>query len=627
MVLGWTIPLFMVVLVSSILVAQRFGFHSIPPAPSVDLLPELPSETRILWGISGDVTIESLSEQAAYGSLGYVHARNHPWTMALLRQAALGRLSEWFGEKAIPADMLTRRLGIASIAHDSLESIPESGRSILSAYASGATAAWNDPDFRLLPEFVLLDYTPESWEAWHTLAVERLIAYLAVDIDCFSATEYCQADSTLHALLLLDGFESSLAWVTSQDSSTSTLFQRHVYGSSAQSIFQEAQLNIRGHSSPRGLTLIGTPYFVGGHSQQASWAMLLSSSARLFSTGSRSSDSVAYKSSITYEMFKDASANEYEVDIERLENTVIVAKGDTNTFWGLEWSGFSGISDIGSWLDLPEDGDTTFVLFSGDQIRMNSVGRWRVLGSPKFESRLGASILISNDHWVQTLPFPELHNSDPLVWASNLKSEYASAALPALLPLIGDDIEGYSPSVTSALAYLRNWDYEFSSTSIGASIFCAWMTTFHNEHDSLLTAQHIDPDSLTLSLLESVEMLTTKYGFDPVDWRWSLFNPERLSYSASFIPGMEELTFFGSLEWPGAGHPTTPYWGSNLSAEESAFVEMWNTSDGNSHWSTRRRTSLTPDFWGRTRMMVGEVSVHVLPSFVKSSTMLAHSIP
>lgn len=108
---------------------------------------------------------------------GYVQAQDRLWQMDLLRRAGEGRLSELFGERTLPIDMMFRMLNLSSVA-DSMEAhLHADSRDALRSYANGVNAFIESHRGAYPPEFDMLDYAPRRWEIRHSLIVTRLIAW------------------------------------------------------------------------------------------------------------------------------------------------------------------------------------------------------------------------------------------------------------------------------------------------------------------------------------------------------------------------------------------------------------------------------------------------------------------
>ena len=263
-----------------------YGVEQRPP--KMLALDAVADTVQIGWSEQGAVSIEAGRIEDAMAALGYVHGRERAWSVVLWRQAALGRLSEWFGEPALPLDRLTRRLALASLAQESTTRLDADDRATLAAYAAGLDAALQSPAVQLQQEFVLLGQEPEPWQPWHTLALERLFAWLASSPPSSdelaaagdAAIDFFAADRALRQWLHLYGFENSIAWIT-QDADGVHFFQRHVYGDTALPFYQEAALTVQDGLRFGGASLPGTPFFPAGKSEHSAWALLLTATPRL----------------------------------------------------------------------------------------------------------------------------------------------------------------------------------------------------------------------------------------------------------------------------------------------------------------------------------------------------------
>src|SRR5437868_9093423 len=95
---------------------------------------------EILTDRYGVPHIYAQNEDDLFFAQGYVHAQDRLWQMELNRRTGSGRLSEIFGEVAIEADRICRRLGMHRAAMAEEARLPEHNRRILDAYACGVNA-------------------------------------------------------------------------------------------------------------------------------------------------------------------------------------------------------------------------------------------------------------------------------------------------------------------------------------------------------------------------------------------------------------------------------------------------------------------------------------------------------
>lgn len=153
---------------------------------------DLPGEVRVS-GLSAPVRlswIDDLDAEARVGRredvprvVGVVHALSRPWTLLLVRQAALGRLSEWYGEETLPLDRHARLAGFAPDARAAFDALPAPAQAVYQAYASGVNATLRLDRVQFAAGLSALGVEPEPWQAWHSMAVERMVGWLAAVVE------------------------------------------------------------------------------------------------------------------------------------------------------------------------------------------------------------------------------------------------------------------------------------------------------------------------------------------------------------------------------------------------------------------------------------------------------------
>ncbi|MCZ6705056.1 MAG: penicillin acylase family protein, partial [Bacteroidetes bacterium] len=104
-----------------ILFYLSYGVKTAPPARHP--IQGLAETVSIYWAEEGPVHIQAERRGDFYTALGYVHGMNRPWISLLMRQASLGKLSEWFGQEAWDEDRLARSLELAKDARRSFDSL------------------------------------------------------------------------------------------------------------------------------------------------------------------------------------------------------------------------------------------------------------------------------------------------------------------------------------------------------------------------------------------------------------------------------------------------------------------------------------------------------------------------
>jgi penicillin G amidase len=139
--------------------------------------------TRLLRGLAHPVQIyrdqlgiphlRAHSVSDAFFGQGFVHAQDRLWQMDFDRHRAYGRTAEYLGEKAVPQDILLRRLRLEASARTDYDAVNVETRAMLEAYAAGVNAFVQSTD-RLPIEYQLLTTTPEPWQPWDACAVFKV---------------------------------------------------------------------------------------------------------------------------------------------------------------------------------------------------------------------------------------------------------------------------------------------------------------------------------------------------------------------------------------------------------------------------------------------------------------------
>ncbi len=607
-------------------------------------LTDRPSQRTGVPGLSDSVTVElfsdasarirAASEEDAYAALGFLHAQEHGWAMALYRRTAIGRLSEWFGDGLLELDRLALRLRLARGASDAFATLAEDQKRILAAYARGVNATWEQRRAGMRDEFVLLDVEPDRWEPWHTLAVERLYAWMAAPrppADTLAeaggdVASFFDADHLLQRLLHLHGFEHSLAW-TLRDSSGVHLFQRHVYGASAHPFFQSVVLEWPGSHPVSGATLIGTPFMPAGKDDGRAWAILLSSALSL----ERAVRDTAEVSPV-FERLISADGEEHLLRIERTGLEIFfeaprpffVATDTTAAGmrhgWILRWSGFLAPTDVDAWMMLAGGNAAEFRLFDGDGLVLERDGSTVVLAQPEMAATFSGGSLVSNTPWaahaakrLDTLLKEDPRQMDP----ADLRNDRTSSWAAELAPQMTKDaiaVPNQPAMVTEALAFLRNWDFGYDRASIAASIFETWVGAYEDSLGHLPTPAI--PDSTineTLVryelLVKAVERLAVRHGDNLSQWRWEDIQPKQFYFpvfSADTLltvdVGPIPETRYAPIEIPGAGHPSTLVWGPTFVDSDLLSPSGWEAWISTGTWDAMRvrtRRFQASRFFGR----------------------------
>ncbi|ARA92788.1 hypothetical protein AWN76_006170 [Rhodothermaceae bacterium RA] len=584
--------------------------------PPVAEVPTLEAPVRVYDHAPTATTIEAASWPDALRALGYVHGRDHTWALLLYRQTALGALATWFGPEVADLDRLGRWLGWAALARRTEAALPEADRALLAAYSDGVNAALRSASARYREEVVLLDLPLEPWQPWHTLALERLFAWLAhtparPDSSALpdsalpeDVRTFLSLDDGLRDWLHLSGFAFSQAW-TQRQSDTAYVAQRHVYGHSALPLYHDVRLLLP-DDTLRVATLPGTPFFPAGQSTRHTWALLWSSTARL-----EPKRPVPDALPARFERIEIAGGSERLVQAFQRGDTLYLSSRSPrpgDSLWVLTWPGLTPGSDLAAWQALATDDPQPFRLLRGDGLRVELDGRWTILGAPSVQFPLRDGVLVSNQRWSRhaAAHLDSMSRASPSylpsgAWQDDTYSRWAARLTPWLLTRL-ETLPAASPRMTEALTYLHNWDFRYTRASIAATILEAWMTRFREATGALPVPGDTtiaNADAFARTLGSALDALTDAYGADLSLWRWEQTAPRTRyvpvwSATASHrrIDLPPDGRRFAPLFLPGRGHPSTLYWGASALPEEPAgpaVWESWTTSRHPSNWTVRPR--------------------------------------
>ena len=497
------------VLAGTLIWYLAYGIRPSPPGRVT--LDSLESPVQIDWHEEGFATIREGRELDQYAALGFVHGRTRTWSVTLWRQTALGHLGSWFGNSVLEVDSLTHRLGLAHLARQAYDRLPPAEKERLQAYSDGMNAALQGNRARSESNLTLLDLQPAAWKPWHSLAIERLFAWLAASPPPADSLKqagpevaaFFEADRRLRQWLHLHGFEHSAAWVAS-DSSGTHLYRRYVYGASALPFLQEVALQRSDSTYMLGASLPGTPFFPTGQTPDHAWAVLPRSSLEL--TQGALPDTLGQP---IYERLEGSNRQEYLLRTWRPNGTLPFREdappsparpqADTTGYalrpdtlssrrtWMLQWDGFRPTSDAAAWHALSSGEMGSFQLIDGDGLYLQPDGSWRVSGSPRVQQPLANGVMIGQTRWAEYLAtYLDTLSSRPApdvaTWSDDCHSTWAAEHAPSLIASIDSvDQRVSSNQMQEAITYLRNWNYAYDQSSIAASVFDTWATLYQEQ--------------------------------------------------------------------------------------------------------------------------------------------------
>jgi penicillin amidase len=170
----------MLAVVTSAGVGYWFALQAVPDYDGIANVAELDQPVKVNYDQLGVPYIQGKSDRDVLIAQGYVTASERMFEMDMLRRAALGKLSEVYGSSCLVHDRLSHTLGFARLAHLQYESVSDTCKDNLKAYAAGVNAYLKQSAAHAPVEFILLGYRPTFWEPKDSLAI---IAFLQYELD------------------------------------------------------------------------------------------------------------------------------------------------------------------------------------------------------------------------------------------------------------------------------------------------------------------------------------------------------------------------------------------------------------------------------------------------------------
>ena len=601
-----------------------YGFQNTPPKSIT--VQHISHPADITWHTNGLAAINSDDLPASLAALGYVHGTQDPWQMMLWRQTALGDLSAWFGPSLLRLDRFNKQLSFSRLAEATFSSLPREKQKLLEAYAAGVNAGIQEQNLLTHDEFAFLGSPIDPWKPWHTLAVERLFAWMTTSLPEHEniptgdfapyLTSLVEADKSLHEFLQIYGFQYSFAgsWQASNAYTTDFFYHRLVYGASAHSIFQEINIKLPAQPPVFVSTIPGTLIFLSGQGQQVSWALLPASDLSLNRRPPGAIPTVSHERIINRDGTEFlATFTHYPGFLSSPPDT----SASSDSTYALFWEGFLEGTDSFTFIEMLQGNKPTLKMFSGNGLWSDNQQRldnqntlktraYMVLGKPDYTYNFAHGMLISATPWTAytaslldslSTNLPALLN--PKTWVNECYNPWAAENAPGLFASLASPATFASPMYREAITYLRNWDYSYSSSSIGAAIFENWLTHLGlSTTSSRLTIPiDIDTTKLQIAFKQTVDGLNASYGADLSQWRLEKTRPV-LRYFPAWVadslysPDETPLskTNYAPLVFPGKGDVATLCEGSFTSGEYGAVSAQWET------WSTQRNGK-TAEYW------------------------------
>ena len=562
------------VLLSASLIAY-LAFSAGPDAPNTLESYRMAEPGTVTWSDMGGVVVQANSFDDALVLLGYGHARSRAWQTVLWRQAALGRLSEWFGPDALPLDRSMRQLGIAEGARQSVDSLNVVDREALQNFAHGVDLALGARDLNRSTPFLILGVEAEPWEAWHSVAVERLFAWMssAPEKDVSDDLPDAWQETELALRRLLRVYGSPVNWVAGiQDGPNPYLAARYASGATGTPLFVETDLDY-GNGGFTGLMVPGTLVSLIGRTHADSWA--------LTGRGHRATRQ-------TVLTIRQVSTDHHRISREGVEEVIpsyrdkgslvlgaIPRSGEAVRVTTLDWIGLGYGADTRIWLQALSGSAPRPRLLDEDGIRWNGTG-WALTGTPSNTTRPASHTVLATDAGPKDSPAATVAGqTDPLTlneWMNMTLSRGADDVLNDLLAYFPDSLITRSRE-QEALRYLRNWNLEYDAGEPGASIF---ETLLFELPDSTRS-----PAIMQQALTRTVRTLSGRYGPDMSSWRWETVQERSVRFpGATDGPadgGRPEERFaqkYQPVTVRAPGHPQTLVWGAPPSTDSLRITSV-----------------------------------------------------
>lgn len=565
---------------------------------------DLTAPVTVAWSDSGYVQIEAQSEADLAAGLGYAHAADHGWEMALWRQAATGTLAQWFGDEARPLDVHARTLGLVQLARQTYEALGAEDRAVLDAYARGANRGFDEPGVRQGDAFLVADVVPERWEPWDALAVERLHLYLAGPaLARDSAWTAAPADSALTAFVRADSlFRAFLGMggggydrVYTVGSGPDAVLARQLSaGSAALDWLSPAVLRL-GDQEAVVTTIPGTLVAPGGWSDGLGWGLLLGAPLTLDRSGGPTPP-------LVYDRIVERDGDETLLQVARDSSGLVLrpprpaprAAADTTAADSalvagsglrVRWRGFRVGTDLGAFRVLRAGRvPPAFTLLPGDGLAATP-RQSRVLGQPQVAVSGDGYTLVARDTLARYAAArldslrarpDSLGTLSPDAVAEDAVSPWAMAQLRPLLAALGAR-DSLPDALDTPYAYLRSWRGAYTPDAIAPSLFEWWLESHRD-----FTGHLPDPtDSLDVALLPYTLQiaraeLRDRYGPLPSDWRWGALQGAPSYPVLGRRMGVAARRFRQPLGPPG-GHPTALLPGPSLVlADATPGLALWS---------------------------------------------------
>ena len=182
-VLHWVFRIIGGFLILSFIISVIIFYIVLRSIPDYDKRVELPGVIAPIEIVRDTYNVPHIygkNDTDLYFGLGYAHAQDRLWQLVVDRLTVQGRLSEIFGNRALPLDEFMRRLNIYSLAQKSVIAQDDRTKEALESYAAGINARFLEINRESLgrgaPELLLYNIPLASWHPADSIALMKLFA-------------------------------------------------------------------------------------------------------------------------------------------------------------------------------------------------------------------------------------------------------------------------------------------------------------------------------------------------------------------------------------------------------------------------------------------------------------------
>ena len=590
---------------------------SIPRSAEVD---NLESSLEIDWYPYGAaVSVGSANDLDGYRATGFIHATRNAWYMSLLRQTATGKLGSWFDHNVSEIDSLSTVLGFAETSRTAYANLDQATAAILQAYSEGVNAAFQRTRSYRHESFLAVDQVPAPWEPWHSLAIEKLFAWISAaealtEAEETTSRQVLKSTSKLMHWTEIGGLNNSAAWTIHNTDST-IVGVRYITGAGHTPVLTPVDLvDAAGNHTVR-LTILGTPFSLFSRTTDHGIAYLPTSTARVRTIPANRSELEETFERVVNFRGEEKLLSRVQLNGDLVQECVpsepvtptIPPDPDILRCTVLEWPGLSPVTDAPRWKDQYDA--RFFQLWSGDALSFDRAGKAEMTGTTnEFRAAFGNRVRATgNTGWTPFLRSRLVQLTSSQDWQSgdisyDVKSTWAERWTQSLVANV-DTASTASSLLIPALAYLRNWDYTYSGSSIAASILDAWALEAKKDSIDLFEIQGDSIAGTTQQLVRALDDLRVTFGPDLSDWRWESVNPHSFrvpAWSYILADSMKTGRYrqiadrINPATTVSGGHPSTLFWKPSSLSGPLSFPGAVNVSVISTSWEDIIFTTTRP---------------------------------